>query len=532
MRLLSSPATLCLTVVVACTVLAPTLRGAQAESQDLAPPATLQEIAGLLNRHQLGGAASAAETALRAHPSDPALHNLAGAVAAEQGAYDAAVAHFNEAIRLDPAHPAAYENLGRLYQVQSGADGSARAKALDVYRRLLAIDPANAEGLYQSAFLMALDGRFDDARRLVARLPAPLSGRPHVLALSAVSLSGSGESTAADAALRALAAHPDLSDADVMAMAPAFAHLADDTVAQQLLEALDRRGLARADALQRLGAIHLAHDRPREAIEALNRAAAAGGPTVPVLLDLARATDKLGDHQGALGYLAHARSLAPEDPAVHFLFGIVCIELNLGAEAYESLKRAVGLAPDNAPVNYAMGAVSLHRHEPSEAIPYFEKYVALEPEDPRGRFALGVARFSSSDFDGARRELDRIVDRPETAAGAHYFLARIDRQSNDLVSARRHIDAVLRLNATYPDAWAELGLLQTRAGEYADAERSLQKALSLDADNYPATVNLAALYTRTRDPRREEQVARLADLQQKRGEQAQDFLRTITVVPR
>ena len=68
-------------------------------------------------------------------------------------------------------------------------------------------------------------------------------------------------------------------------------------------------------------------------------------------------------------------------------------ELELGAEAYESLKKAVSLDPENPPVNYMMGAVSLHRHDPSEAVPYFEKYVSLQPNDPRGRFALGVARF-------------------------------------------------------------------------------------------------------------------------------------------
>ncbi len=52
-------------------------------------------------------------------------------------------------------------------------------------------------------------------------------------------------------------------------------------------------------------------------------------PPVPVLLDLARAADKAGDHTGALGYLAHARSLEPQNAAVHFLFGIVCVELDL-----------------------------------------------------------------------------------------------------------------------------------------------------------------------------------------------------------
>ena len=67
------------------------------------------------------------------------------------------------------------------------------------------------------------------------------------------------------------------------------------------------------------------------------------------------------------------------------------MELDLAAEAYESLKKAVALAPDNPAVNYMMGVVSLHRHEPSEAVPYLESDVQLQPEEPRGHFALGVA---------------------------------------------------------------------------------------------------------------------------------------------
>jgi tetratricopeptide (TPR) repeat protein len=252
---------------------------------------------------------------------------------------------------------------------------------------------------------------------------------------------------------------------------------------------------------------------------------------VPVLLDLARAAEKAGDHKGALGYLAHARSLEPNNAAVHFLFGLVYVQLDLGAEAYESLKKAVSLDPESAPVNYMMGVVGMHRHDPSEGVPYLEKYVSLQPNDPRGRFALGVGRFHANDFDGAQRDLAEVAERPETAAGANYFLARIARQSGRLDDARRHVERSLQAHPGYADAWAELGLLQTRAGEYAAAERSLQKALSLDAENYQAIVNLTALYTRTRDPRREEQAARLEALQKTRSERAQDFLRMVEFVP-
>jgi len=239
----------------------------------------------------------------------------------------------------------------------------------------------------------------------------------------------------------------------------------------------------------------------------------------------------MGDHQGALGYLAHARALAPDSANVHFLFGIVCVEMNLVGEAYDSLKKAVALAPDNPQVNYVMGSVAMHRHDPSESLPYFEKYITLMPSDPRGRFALGVARFTAGMIDAARADLQEAATHPETAAGAHYFLGKIARQDNDLETAEREVTEALRLAPALAEEWAELGLIQTRLGKYAGAQQSLDKALSIEPDSYQANVNLGTLYGRTKDPRRHAQAAKIATLQEQRDARAQDFLRIIEVVP-
>jgi tetratricopeptide (TPR) repeat protein len=491
----------------------------------------VQQIARLIEAQDLPAAKAAVDSALRAEPTNPVLQNYAGVIEAQRGAFEVAESHFQAAIRLAPRATAPYENLGRLYQERSAADASTRKKALQTYQRLLTIDPSNIEGLYQTGFLLALEGQFGESHAFIARLPEEVRERPHVLAVMAVDLAGVKDTTAAMAVVERLAAHPDLAAADVVSIAPTLDRVQDDRVASALLEALDRRHLASADLLHRLGQLYARLGKFADSRAALERAAAAGGATLPILMDLARAAVKLGDHKGALGYLAHARELDPNNANVHFLFGMVCVELNLGAEAYESLKKAVAIAPENALINYAMGAVSMHRHEPSESLPYFEKYVRLVPDDPRGRFALGAAQFYSNQFDQARVSLQEAATHPETAAGAHYFLARIARQSNDLETARREIEASLRANGKAPDAWAELGLLQTRAAQYAEAEQSLGKALALDPDNYLATVNLTTLYTRTRDPRRDAQAARLAALQDKRAEQAQEFLRIIEVVP-
>jgi tetratricopeptide (TPR) repeat protein len=512
--------------------LAASFHAAAAPPQEsLAPQPIVQQIAALIDRRDLETAGRAIESALKAHPADSVLHNLAGVVSAERKQFAAAEAHFQAAIRHSPGSAAAYENLGRLYQERSGGDPAMRAKALAIYRRLLEIEPTSVEGLFQSARVLALDGQFAASRARLDKLPEEIRRRPQVLAVLAADLGALADTPAARQVVESLAAHPALTEADVMAALPILSAGRGDVVAALMLEALDRRSLTSARSLRALAEIHLRASRFAEARQTLERLAAAEGPAAPLLLDLARTAIKLKDYDGALGYLAHARSLAPADATVHFLFAMVCVEQNLGREAYDSMKRAVELDPDNPLVNYAMGAIATHRHETSESVPYFQKYVRLKPGDARGHFALGAALFYANQFDEARPELERAARAPETATGGHYFLGRIARQSNDLVTARREIEAALKLDSRLADGWAELGLIQTRSAEYVAAEQSIAKALAIDPEHYAASVNLATLYARTKDPRRDTQMARVNALAEKRDARAQEFLRIIKAVP-
>jgi tetratricopeptide (TPR) repeat protein len=493
-----------------------------------APAQLVEELTDLLDSGELTPAKARVEQALQRYPSDPTLHNIAGAIEAQQGSYVRAEHHFRAAMRVEPRVAGAYLNLGRLYQEHTIEDPAALAKAQAVYRDLLRFEPANPEALFQAAYVAACATDWKASRALLEQLPEPSRSGPQALALLAVDLAGLGESAGADETVTRLLAHPELTDEDVRAV---VGRTKDEDLAERLLAGLDARGIASAESLRQLGLLETRrnhYDRARDALERAMKMK--GAATVPMLLDLARVAYKQKDFEGALGYLAHARDLEPQNAEVHFFFGITCIELNLGNEAYEALKEAVALAPGNAYVNYAMGAVAIHRHEPSEALPYFEAYVRLKPDDPRGRFALGAARFYSNEFDAARTDLDRAATFPETAAGAHYFLARIARQANEFEKARDEIGRALEADPEYADAWSELGYLQTRSGDYQAAEQSLMKALTKDPDNYTATVNLVALYSRTRDPRREEQATRLAALQEKRSQAAQEFLRIIQVV--
>jgi len=469
--------------------------------------------------------------ALRAHPAHPVALNFLGVVEAQDGHYRAAEARFREAIDAAPGLTDAYLNLGHLYQDNAAAEADAQRKALDTYQALLRHEPGQTEALYQSAVLLQARGEFQRSLEHVARLPEVRRQRAQVLAVRCADEAGLGHRAESDRAADALIAHPQLVEADVVSILPVLSAHRRDDLALRLLEGLRSRGLASADGLERLGAAYEAGGRLDAAREALEAAAAARPEGVTILLDLARVAQKAGDRRGALGYLAHARDLDPRNARIHFLFGLICVELDLGVEAYNSLKQAAALDPENPSINYAMGAVSLHRRDPSEAVPYFRKYAALEPDDPSGTLALGLAWFGARDFAAARPELARAARSPSTAAAASYFLARIAREENDVDQALALVDQALQAKPDYADAWAERGLLHLRKREPDVADKDLRRCLELEPDNYLGNLHLLALYQRTRDARQGEQARRVDELNARREERAEEFRRVIEVRP-
>ena len=241
--------------------------------------------------------------------------------------------------------------------------------------------------------------------------------------------------------------------------------------------------------------------------------------------------DDQKDYMGALGYLAHAREIEPQNASIHFFWGMVSVQMNLAEEAYRALKKAVSLDPNNAYYNYAMGAVALQREESSEAIPYFQKYCQLKPHDPRGRLALGSAYFASHDDDSAEKVILTVANNTETAAGAHYYLGRIANQQGNYPEAVAQLEMALKTYPNYADAYAERGLVHLKQKDYADAKSDLQKALEINPDNYTANLNLMILYQRTKDPKADEQAKRFEQVRQERAQRVKEFLRTIEVRP-
>jgi tetratricopeptide (TPR) repeat protein len=279
------------------------------------------------------------------------------------------------------------------------------------------------------------------------------------------------------------------------------------------------------------GIIDAEEQRFSQAEEHFRKAVRFSPRLVGAYLNLARLAWKQRNLEGALGYLAHARELRPDDHFVHFFFGIVCVEMDLPVEARKSLLKAVELAPDRPYYRYALGAISLQGAGAENAIPHFEAYLRAMPDDPRGRFALAVAYFQGGRIEEARREFAALAPIRETAVGANYYLGRMARSDGNLEEAARRFEAALQADPEHADSLGELGLVYLRLGREEDAKRVLDRALALDPDNRTANRSLLVYYQYRKDPRTDAQRTRVAELEAKRDEARNLLLRGLDIRP-
>ena len=470
-----------------------------------------------------------AETA-KQFPDDAGLDNLHGIVEVQKGNYAAAESGFLKAVARDPKFTGAYLNLGRLYQENTARDPKAHEKALDTYARVLRYDAKNAEANYQTAVLLLQQGEYRKSLAHANLLPMATLTSAQATSLLCADYAGQGDRKRTDEASNRLLADPNLSEQDIQQAIPGLQAGKRDDLTIALFENLQKRQGLSVEGLHALG---LAYERTNKLVAARSTLEAAIGTnfTVPSLLELARVAHKQQDYKGSLGYLAHARDLAVENATLHYYFGLVCLDLDLVAEARNSFEKAVKLDPENPSYNYAMGTASMFRQDPEQAVPYFKKYVQLKPQDPRGKLAIGVVYWRAKNYEAALPWFREAENAPETTAAAHYYLGSIALRDNQLDQAFNELKTALSFQPDYTDALAQLGHYYLVRKDYSHAEEQLQHALKIAPDHYSANFYLLILYTRTGDSRREEQTKRFEELKTLLNEKAQDLLRSVEVRP-
>jgi tetratricopeptide (TPR) repeat protein len=495
------------------------------------PRQTILSIEDSIQSGNLESAEQQVQAALGLYGSDPGLLNLRGVIYARRGDVAKARLDFAQAVSSDPSLLPAWRNLARACALVAEQDKSAINCAINGWKYVEQLIPQDVEAHSALAFLYQKTGFPSQSLKELAALPpaqATLTGNLEVRCIDLCSL---GRIAEAKAAGTELGARTDFSDSDLASVHGPIDTPKCASVLAALIEQVDARHEASLASLQRLALAQEALGQIGPARQTLERVAVQDSTNTAHLFELARLAELTKDHEGALGYLAHARELAPNNPRVHFLFGLIAAEMDLFVEARRSLDRALAIEPENPDYNYAMGSVILKTREPAASIPYFEKALRVKPADVHMQYALGVGYFASGEYEKARERMQALETDAKAAAGAEYFLGRIARLDAKDDEAAEHLRKSIRLMPGAAEPHTELARVFVQQGRFDAANAEITRALALDASSFQANEELLVLYKRTHDPRESRQAEVLKRLDEERSRRAELMLRTVEVRP-
>jgi tetratricopeptide (TPR) repeat protein len=469
--------------------------------------------------------------ALAASPNDPAMLNLRGVIHAHRNELADARKDFERAVALAPNLTPVWQNLARSCQLTMTRDAAASQCAAGAWQRVLKAMPTDPEARFSLAAVYHQQGKYADSLQEIARLPSDEIARAPTLALKLADLAGLDRFREAGETAQRLYACVDFSAADRDWLLPEMAKPNRAPLVVTLVEGLDARGAATPEDLRQLVVAYEHVNRLRDARKTLERLYASDPKNPQHLFELARVAYLSHDLEGSVGYLGHARDLVPNDPQVHFLFGLVVEQLDLPLEARKSVAQAVALDPRNPDYNYALGSIILRTRDASAAVACFRIFVEARPDDPQGHFAIGVAYFSAGDYENCKREMLGISNDEKTAGGAAYFLGRIARLEDNLDRAAVYLNRSISLLPRFSEAYTELARVRLRQDRMDDAREAVTRALSLDPNSFQANNTQLIIFERTHDPRAEDQKIRLQKLDEERSKRQELMLRGIEVKP-
>lgn len=493
--------------------------------------AVIIKIQNEIESHHLSRAKSSLTNALGEYPNDGGIENLLGIVEAEQGDIQLAQHEFTLAIQNDPKLTSAYLNLGRLIMQSTPIDASERQEAIDLYRVALKQSPNNEEAAYNLAFLLMWQRQYQNSIKALQTLPAKSRHNIQIEAVDCADLAALGERSNEQSCIQNLEANPTLSDQTIMLLLPILREQHQAKTLASLLTAERQYHPLSLTSLRLLGLAQEAEGKLIQAQNTLQHVYQRDPTWVVPLIDLTRISLEQKHNISALGYLAHAKSLKPNDANLAYEYGIICLKLGLLNETIKAIQDAVELAPNNPQYNLSMGIIASYGANPSTAIPYLMKYHSLRPKDPKGLLALGSGLFRDERYKDALKWLTMAKSFPATRPRALYYTARILNAEGKYRLAVKELVEASQLKADQADVYAELGKSFIHLKDFKDATNSIHQSLAIDPNNYAGNLALLQLYSHTHDGRIKLQLARFLAVKKAKQNSYLESLRTLSAEP-
>ena len=399
-----------------------------------------------------------------------------------------ALAAADRALALAPAQGPAQAEVHYLRGSTVHAQGDATA-ALAAYDKALAINPAHVESLIARAGLRLDQNRLDDVQKDVSEVRRLSPRDPRARYLAGVVADRKGDRKSSRASMSEVTALLDPIPVNFFRYRPqllilgGLSHygLGQNEKARPYLELVTRLH-PESPVAKLLGTIYLSAKDTDRAIETLEGYLkfTPGDQHATVLL--ASALYAKGRHLRAAQLLQDAIKRS-DTPQMQTFLGLALVGGGKRMDALGHLETAYRKDPSQVTAGAALVSLYFDTKQAAKAQAIAESLVARSPKEAQYQLLLGMARLQAGDSTKARQAYEQAVRLDPNFTPAQISLARLDLQLGQLEAAGTRLSNILAKDEKNIEALIEIHRVAERRGLIPDATRLLEKAADHSTGN-------------------------------------------------
>jgi tetratricopeptide (TPR) repeat protein len=431
-----------------------------------------QQAINLLRAGETDEAYRSLDKSLHHFPDDTELNMMMADVLAGRKEYERALTHYQRVSQVDPTSSRAYLLQGTVYEHLNHPN-----LALDIYKKMTQVEPANPLGYHYLARTDILFGRLQEAR---GHLEQTLELRPNLqqsreyLAWVWEKL-GNAEEAAKEYRILLKLDPLNKKIHESLAALPTFVMPVDVNTTEYRSAA--EKMLGPPQVHMKIGIIYLEQGLHLKSLDEF-QLVRSQDQSREILMVLSRVYEILGRVDSAIDELEALRKMEPQSIRLMIHAARLYSLDNQPRETVRLLQGAIVTAPQNDTLYHSLALAHISVDQLDSAIARMQQAIALNKNKDSYYFELGALLERTGQYENAVQNMKRTIELNPTHSNAHNFLGYMyATQGKSLDEALNHLQKALSIQPKNGYFYDSLGWIYYKKGEPKRALEELKKAM-------------------------------------------------------